>query len=297
MSAMNEPYNASGFLQDLFDTMTNQTYLVNVAAGWIHFLLKVIACLILYYIGIKILKRMLPLLNTVTNKKSINSSLGSFLKSMINIAARGFLIMVCLLILGVKESSLIAFFGTLGIGVGLALKDNLSNLAAGIIIVSFNIYKVGDEVKIADEMGYIHSIDIFFTAIKTHNEDIVLVPNGMIVSNKVINYNMTPYRRLKLIIGVDYNCDLKVARETLENILKRNPLVMKTPSPYTHVDEYADSSINIALKGWVANEHYWTVYKQTLNEIKDEMDRVGVNIPFPQMDLHLDKEVVEKLNR
>lgn len=294
---INEPYNASGFLQDLYDTMTDQAYLVNVTAGWIHFILKVIACVILYSIGVRVVKRFLPVLNKFTDRKSVNSSLGSFLKSMINIGARGILITMCLLILGVKESSLIAFFGTLGIGVGLALKDNLSNIAGGIIIVTFNIYKVGDEVRIADEMGYIHSIDVLFTAIKTHNDDIIMVPNGMVVSNKVINYDMTPYRRLKLIIGVDYNCDITVARKTLENILRRNPLVLKEPAPYTHVDSYGDSSINIALKGYILNENFWTVYKQTLNEIKDELDKMGIGIPFPQMDLHLDKDVVDNLKK
>lgn len=296
-AGLDEPYNASGFLQDLYDTMTNQTYLVNVTAGWIHFLMKVVACVILYYIGVRIVKKMLPVLNKFTSRKNIHSSLGSFLKSMINVGARAILITMCLLILGVKESSLVAFFGTLGIGVGLALKDNLSNLAGGIIIVTFNIYKVGDEVRIADEMGFIHSIDVLFTAIKTHNDDIIMVPNGMVVSNKVINYDMTPYRRLKLIIGVDYNCDLTVARNTLENILRRNPLVLKDPAPYTHVDSYGDSSINIALKGYIMNENYWTVYKQTLNEIKEELDKVGVGIPFPQMDLHLDREVVDNLKK
>ena len=135
-------------------------------------------------------------------------------------------------------------------------------------------------------MGYIHDIDIFFTSIRTHNGDIVMVPNGMVISNKLINYNKTPTRRLKLIIGVDYNCDLNVARKALEDLLKNNPLVLKDPEPYTHVDSYGDSSINIALKGWILNENYWHVYKETLNEIKGALDKVGVSIPFPQMDVH-----------
>jgi len=109
--------------------------------------------------------------------------------------------------MGVKESSLLAFFGTLGIGVGLALKDNLSNFAGGIIVLIFKTYKVGDEVNISGEMGYVHDIDIFSTTVRTHNNDLVIVPNGSIVSNKVINYTKTPIRRLKFIIGVSYDAD------------------------------------------------------------------------------------------
>lgn len=275
------------FFNEVFKQLTDKSHLVDITATWIFFIFKVMACLIIYYIAVKFMKKILPILDKATTRKNVNKSLGSFVRSIINVGLHALLITICLLILGVKESSLFAFFGTLGIGVGLALKDNLSNLASGIIILIFKSYKVGDEVKIASEIGYIHEIDIFFTSIRTHNGDIVMVPNGMVVSNKLINYNKTPTRRLKIIIGVDYNCDLNVARKALEDILNNNPLVLKDPKPYTHVDNYADSSINIALKGWVPNEHYWTVYKQTLNEIKGSLDGVNVNIPFPQLDLHV----------
>lgn len=285
---MNEQEHELGnFFVEVFDKMTNKVYLVDLTATWIFFILKVISCLVIYYIATKFVKKLIPLLNKATSDNKINSSLSSFLRSILNVGLHALLITICLLILGVKESSLFAFFGTLGIGVGLALKDNLSNLAGGIIILLFKTYRVGDEVKIASEMGYIHDIDIFFTSIRTHNGDIVMVPNGMVISNKLINYNKTPTRRLKLIIGVDYNCDLNVARKALEDLLKNNPLVLKDPEPYTHVDSYGDSSINIALKGWILNENYWHVYKETLNEIKGALDKVGVSIPFPQMDVHL----------
>lgn len=275
------------FFIEVFHKMTDVNYLVNLTAEWIIFIFKIIICTILYYIAVKLIKKIVPLLGKNYSKNKGNASLNSFLKSILNFGLHGILITICLLILGVKETSLFAFFGTLGIGIGLALKDNLSNLASGIIILLFKTYNVGDEVLIASELGTIYQIDIFFTSIKTYNEDIVLVPNSMIISNKVINYNTTPTRRLKFIIGVDYDCDLDLARKTLENILNRNPLVLKEPrAPYTHVDKYDDSSIDIALKGWTTNEHYWTVYKQTLNEIRDELYKVGIGIPFPQMDLH-----------
>lgn len=276
------------FINEVFSKLADKKILVNFTVELIFFILKLVFCIFIYYVAIKVLKKLTPLFNI--KKKDdlvVDKSLKSFIKSILNVGVHALLITICLLIMGVKESSLLAFFGTLGIGVGLALKDNLSNFAGGIIILLFKTYKVGDEVNISDEMGYIDDIDIFSTTIKTHNNDLVMIPNGMIISNKVINYTKTPIRRLKFIIGIAYDADIDVARKALEDLLRENPLVLKKPAAYSHVDSYGDSSINIALKGWTSNENYWTVYKETMNGIKKALDNVNVEIPFPQMDISI----------
>lgn len=276
------------FINEVFSKLADKKILVNFTVELIFFILKLAFCIFIYYVAIKVLKKLTPLFNI--KKKDdlvVDKSLKSFIKSILNVGVHALLITICLLIMGVKESSLLAFFGTLGIGVGLALKDNLSNFAGGIIILLFKTYKVGDEVNISDEMGYIDDIDIFSTTIKTHNNDLVMIPNGMIISNKVINYTKTPIRRLKFIIGIAYDADIDVARKALEDLLRENPLVLKEPAVYSHVDSYGDSSINIALKGWTSNENYWTVYKEIMNGIKKALDNVNVEIPFPQMDISI----------
>ncbi len=276
------------FINEVFSKLADKKILVNFTVDLIFFILKLAFCIFIYYVAIKVLKKLTPLFNI--KKKDdlvVDKSLKSFIKSILNVGVHALLITICLLIMGVKESSLLAFFGTLGIGVGLALKDNLSNFAGGIIILLFKTYKVGDEVNISDEMGYIDDIDIFSTTIKTHNNDLVMIPNGMIISNKVINYTKTPIRRLKFIIGIAYDADIDVARKALEDLLRENLLVLKEPAVYSHVDSYGDSSINIALKGWTSNENYWTVYKETMNGIKKALDNVNVEIPFPQMDISI----------
>lgn len=276
------------FINEVFSKLADKKILVNFTVELIFFILKLAFCIFIYYVAIKVLKKLTPLFNI--KKKDdlvVDKSLKSFIKSILNVGVHALLITICLLIMGVKESSLLAFFGTLGIGIGLALKDNLSNFAGGIIILLFKTYKVGDEVNISDEMGYIDDIDIFSTTIKTHNNDLVMIPNGMIISNKVINYTKTPIRRLKFIIGIAYDADIDVARKALEDLLRENPLVLKEPAVYSHVDSYGDSSINIALKGWTSNENYWTVYKETMNGIKKALDNVNVEIPFPQMDISI----------
>ncbi|STO31694.1 Small-conductance mechanosensitive channel [Fusobacterium necrogenes] len=276
------------FINEVFSKLADKKILVNFTVELIFFILKLAFCIFIYYVAIKVLKKMTPLFNLKKKEDLVvDKSLKSFIKSILNVGIHAILITICLLIMGVKESSLLAFFGTLGIGVGLALKDNLSNFAGGIIILLFKTYKVGDEVNISDEMGYIDDIDIFSTTIKTHNNDLVMIPNGMIISNKVINYTKTPIRRLKFIIGIAYDADIDVARKALEDLLRENPLVLKEPAVYSHVDSYGDSSINIALKGWTSNENYWTVYKETMNGIKKALDNVNVEIPFPQMDISI----------
>lgn len=277
------------FLNEVVLKLADKNIFVNFTVELIFFALKLVFCIFLYYIVIKIIKKITPLFNLKKKKEEIvvDKSLKSFIRSILNVGLNALLITICLLIMGVKESSLLAFFGTMGIGVGLALKDNLSNFAGGIIILIFKVYKVGDEVNIDEEEGYIYDIDIFSTTLRAHNNDLIVIPNGIIISNKIINYTKTPTRRLKFIIGIAYDADIDVARKALEEMLRSNPLVLKDPDVYSHVESYGDSSINIALKGWTTNDHYWTVYKQTLNNIKKALDGVNVEIPFPQMDLSI----------
>ncbi|ERT66675.1 transporter, small conductance mechanosensitive ion channel MscS family protein [Cetobacterium somerae ATCC BAA-474] len=278
---------SQSFVEEVLNHLVDKNIFVNFTVEFLFFIIKLFICIGIYYFVLKLVKKIAPIYNKAKKENVIDPSLRSFIRSILYVGLHATLITICLLIMGVKESSLLAFFGTLGIGVGLALKDNLSNFAGGIIVLIFKTYKVGDEVNIAGEMGYVYDIDIFSTTVRTHNNDLVIVPNGSIVSNKVINYTKTPIRRLKFIIGVSYDADLDVAREALEKLLRSNPLVLTDPPVYSHVDAYADSSINIALKGWTTNEHYWTVYKETLNGIKGALDRENISIPFPQMDVHL----------
>ena len=281
---------SQSFLEEVIEKLMGKNIFVNFTVDIVFFMIKLIICIVIYYVVLKAVKKITPMFGKASNEKVIDESLRSFITSILNIGLHAILITFCLLIMGVKESSLLAFFGTLGIGVGLALKDNLSNFAGGLIVLIFKTYKVGDEVNIASEMGYIHDIDIFSTTIRTHNNDLVIVPNGLIVSNKVINYTKTPLRRLKFIVGVSYDADLNVAREALEKLLRENPKVLTNPVVYSHVDQYADSSINIALKGWTTNECYWTVYKEVLNGIKEVLDKENIGIPYPQMDVHLNRD-------
>lgn len=275
------------FFYELYDKVVNKWKLVDLTAEIIHFILKLFICILLYYLFIKILKKLKPLISRHYHTKIIDCSLKSFISSIFNIGLHAFMVMVCLLILGVKESSLIAFFGTLGIGIGLALKDNLSNVSGGVIILLFKTYKLGDEVSIADTEGFVHSIDIYSTNIRTYYGDIVAIPNGLIVSNKIINYTKTPARRLVMTIGISYDADIDLARKQIETLLKNNPLIIQDRKIYSYVSDYANSSINITLRAWVLNENYWQAYQDIQNELKKSLDSVKISIPYPQLDIFI----------
>lgn len=277
----------NSFTSEVLHKLLSKSTLVDFTVDFIYLLLRLLVCFLVYYFGNKILKKLLRIYHETANYKNMDESLKSFMCSVFNLGINIILLTTCLIILGVKESSLIAFLGTIGIGIGLALKDNLSNFAGGIIILLFKTYKVGDEVEIASHMGYVHAIDIFCTSVRTHNNDLVLIPNGKIVSDKIINYTKTPTRRLKFIVSVGYDDDINLARKVLEDMLRSKVGILTDPKVYTHVDSYGDSSINIALKGYALNENYWKIYKEVLNDIKPTLDKYNINIPYPQMDVFI----------
>lgn len=275
------------FIIQVYEALVNKELFVKIVVGMVAFVIKLSFCMLLYFLVFKFIKKLNPLWEKRELNKRIrrNKELNSFMSSALKICLHCIMIAICLLIIGVKETSLVAFFGTLGIGVGLALKDNLSNFAGGLIVLFFKTYKIGDEVQMYDEQGFIHSIDIFSTTVRTYGNDLVIIPNGIIVANKIKNFTTTPTRRIKIVIGVSYDADIGAVRARLEKMMRENPLVLTNLDVYTNVEEYADSSINVSLKGWTRNDDYWTVYYQIMNSIKSELDEIGVQIPFPQMDI------------
>ncbi len=275
------------FFKEVGKKLFDKEFFIGFTAEIVSFVLRLLVCILIYIVVMKILKKISS--KKIAHKDIGNKTLNVFIKSVIGIGIHIIILTLCLLILGVKESSLLAFFGTLGIGIGLALKDNLSNFAGGIIILIFKTYTVGDEVSISSHVGTVHSIDIFSTIVRTADNDLVIVPNGNIVSNKIINYTQTPLRRLKIIVSIDYNNDIELARKVLEELMSSNPKILKRPEIFSHVEDYGSNSIDIALKGWCSNEDYWDVKYEILNSVKPALDKVNISIPFPQMDIHIKK--------
>lgn len=276
-----------GFLLQVFKTFTSEEFLINLTNNFIILLFRFSMALVFFLIGRKIFRKSLSKYYTTNAFKSIDSSFRTFLSSIIDTGSIIILLIISLLIVGFQQSSLIAFLGSIGIGVGLALKDNLSNFVGGLIILIFKTYSVDDEVEIIGNYGLISSIDVFSTTITTFSGDIVSIPNGNVITNQVINYSKTPNRRMKIIVSVAYESNIDLVFEVLNNLIKTNQNILKNPGPFINIEKYNNSSIDIALKVWTKNQTYWDTYFDILKKLKPALDEVNISIPFPQMDLHI----------
>ena len=280
------------FLDEVMKKILNKNFFISFTVEVIVFISRVFVCIVIYAVITRLLKKLSNKKITQTNIK--DKTLNSFVKSAMDISVHIMVLTLCLLILGVKESSLIAFFGTLGIGVGLALKDYLSNFAGGIIILMFKTHKVGDEILISNHVGNVQSIDIFATTIKTADNDIIIIPNGNVVSSKIINHTKTPLRRLKVVVSISYDDNIDLARKVLEELMNSEPKILKKPEVFSHVEDYGDNSIDIAIKGWCNNDDYWNIKQEFLTKIKPKLDEANISMPFPQMDVHMTTKIVRE---
>lgn len=289
----------AGFLTDVWRKVVSEQHLIKITVDLIIFFIRINLAILFFLLTKRIIKKVLEKYYNSKHFKSIDKSVRTFLSSIIDTGILIILIVICLLIVGVKEGSLVAFLGTIGLGIGLALKDNLSNFVGGVIILIFKTHSVGDEVKIGDNVGVIHSIDVFSTNILCFDNTIVTIPNGSIVTSAVINYSKTPIRRVKIIASVDYNCDLELAKKVLLEFARNTPNALSYPEPKISVESYGDSSINLGIKVWGKNEDYWGMYHYLLDNLKKTLDGVDISIPFPQLDVHVNnvQEIREKENR
>jgi len=192
--------------------------------------------------------------------------------------------------LGVNTTSFAAIIGAAGLAIGLALQANFSNFGAGVVILFLRPFKVGDFVEAGGATGSVEAIGIFNTTIKTGDNRVIIVPNSNIISGNIVNYSKEPIRRIDLVIGVGYDDDLKLVKETLEEILNSDERILKDPAPSVALAELADSSVNFNVRPWVKTEDYWSVRSDLLEKIKVTFDEKGINIPYPQLDVHLDQK-------
>jgi len=227
----------------------------------------------------------------IMEKKDVDPSLRGFLTSLCRMLFKAILFISVLGMVGVKTTSLIAILGAAGLAVGLALKDSLGNFAASVMILVFRPYKVGDLVELEGTIGTVQHIQIFCTILNTPGHKKVIIPNGKIVTNKIINISDDPIIRIDHTIGIGYGDDIKKAKKVLMDVLEKDKRILSDPAPYVGVSELADSSVNFVFRPWVKNEDYWDVYFDTLEAAKLALDENGISIPFPQRDVHIKKDL------
>ncbi len=248
------------------------------------------AALAIFYFGRKIGKHITALFVSTLEKKSVDKAVSSFLSSIIYVLLMLAVSLMALGQIGVETTSFIAILGAAGLAIALALKDSLSNFASGVIIILFRPFKSGDYVEAAGVSGFVKTIEVFSTTLRSPNNKIIIVPNSAITGSSIVNYSREENRRIDLVIGVSYNADLKVAKQILTDVVNANEKVLKDPKPNIAVSELADSSVNFVVRPWVKNADYWPTHFALMESIKIELDKANVGIPYPQMDVHLHKQ-------
>ncbi|MDQ8202525.1 mechanosensitive ion channel domain-containing protein [Pelagicoccus sp. SDUM812003] len=252
--------------------------------------LNIIAAIVIFIVGRFVAGLVTGGLRKLMEGRKIDASLIGFATGLVHALLITFVIIAALSRIGIQTTSLVAVIGAAGLAVGLALQGSLSNFAAGVLIILFKPFRVGDYVVAGGAEGVVEDIGIFTTTVVTLDHRTQIIPNSVATSGVIENYTKKGIRRLDLVPGVSYGDDIRKVKQVLEDIISKEPKVLAEPAPFVGVLEMADSSVNFAFRPWVKVEDYWPLYFKFNEQIKLRFDEEDITIPFPQRDVHLFKE-------
>ena len=250
---------------------------------------KILLALLIFIVGRIVARLIARGVGKALTTARLDPILVNFAGAVVNTALLVLVIVFALSQLGLDTTSLVALVGAAGLAVGLALKDSLAHFAAGVMLIVFRPFKLGDYVEVGGVAGSVDKISIFSTRLKTPDNKVVTVPNGNIFGNTMVNYSEESTRRIDLVVGISYDSDLLKAKHLLDDIVGNHDKVLKDPEYRIAVSELADSSVNFIVRPWVNAADYWDVRFELLETIKLRFDAEGIEIPFPQMALHINK--------
>ncbi|MCK5780210.1 MAG: mechanosensitive ion channel [Psychrilyobacter sp.] len=287
--------NNNGFLSKLYQFFTSSDQIKQFAESSFVFLIKIFIALILFYILRYLMNFFINRYDNL-KKHSTNKSLHTFSRSILRMTLNFVILMICLMVLGVKGAAFAGLLGGAGLGIGLALKDTLSNFAGGMILIIFKAYDVGDLIEIDGQIGEVQGINVFATTLNTRDNRKILIPNGLVTSTHILNYNRNKIRRVDMLFGIAYEADFREGISILTKIAESHPKIIQKIDKTIRLRELGDSSVNLVFRVWCKSTDYWDVYYDVMEAAKTEFDINGISIPFPQMDVHLhtNPENVEK---
>ncbi len=248
---------------------------------------NLIIAILIFYIGRFVIGVVVRGLRKVMQKQDVDKTLETFVCNLVRMALLVVVIIAAIGALGIQTTSFIAIFGAAGLAVGLALQGSLSNFAAGVLIVLFRPYKVGDFVEAAGIAGVIEQVQILTTIMKTGDNKQIIVPNSQIMDSIITNYSANDTRRVDMTVGVSYDYDLDKVRKTIEELVAAEDRILDEPACTIAVSALADSSVNFVVRPWVKTSDYWGVMFDLTEAIKKRFDQEGISFPFPQQDVHL----------
>jgi small conductance mechanosensitive channel len=266
-----------------------EQWFTNNSDLFVQYGVNIISAVLILFIGNIIVKAVAGSVAKVLKKKEMDQAVVEFIHTLVRYLLFVIVLIAALGRIGVQTASVVAVIGAAGLAIGLALQGSLSNFAAGVLIVAFRPFKSGDYVEIGGVAGSVESIQIFQTVLVTPDNKMVVVPNGGVIGGPITNYSRHDTRRVDHVIGVSYAADLQKTKAVITQILESDSRVLKSPAPTVGVVALADSSVNFVVRPWCKTAEYWDVYFDTLQAIKEGLDKEGIEIPFPQMDVHLNK--------
>lgn len=279
--------------EETIEKITNldlQQVLSSLVSESIWIVLKILLALAIYWVGRWLIRKLIKLLNGIYERRSVDKSLQTFLRNLVKAVCYIILTLLIIQVIGINTTSIVALLASAGLAIGMALSGTLQNFAGGVMILLLKPYRVGDFIEAQGKSGTVEEIMLFSTKISTPAKQIIYIPNSSIATSIIDNYSTSPTRRAEWIISIAYGDDVETARKAILEILTADNRILQDPAPVVYVAALADSSVNLSVRAWTANDDFWDVFF-TMNEIFYKvLPEKGIHFPFPQMDVHLLKE-------
>jgi small conductance mechanosensitive channel len=253
----------------------------------VNYGMKALGALVILLLGLWAAKQIRKMVVKLMHRSKVDPTLISFVASLAHVTLQVFVIIAALEQLDVKTTSFVAILGAAGLAVGLALQGSLANFAAGVLLIIFKPFRVGELIEAGGVLGNVREIGIFTTHVDTLDNRKTIIPNAKLTADNITNYSANKTRRVDLVAGISYGDDIDRARAAIQAALSEVPGILETPAPDILVSEMADSSVKFAVRPWCKPADYWGVYFGVTEAIKKRFDTDGITIPFPQRDVHL----------
>lgn len=242
---------------------------------------KLLMAILIWIIGAWVIKMITKGIRKALDKGDYDVSLKKFLMNLVGWILKIVLIVVVLGTVGIETTSFAAILAAAGLAIGLALQGSLANFAGGVLIMIFKPIKVGDFIEAQGEAGTVKEIEIFTTKLTSPDNKEIIIPNGKLSNDNIVNYSALDMRRVDMVFGVGYDSDIKQTKDILMEQLNNHPLILKDPAPLVRLTELADSSLNFNVRPWVKTSDYWGVYYDIMESSKEALDAAGIDIPYP----------------
>ena len=258
----------------------------------IDFLPTFLVTLVLFAVGYALIRALCRLVDRALARSRLDPSLHAFLRTAVKVTLYALLILTCAATLGIPTGTLLAAFGAIGLALSLAMKDSLSNLASGLLLLATHPFRVGDLIELEGEVGTVLEINFIYTTLSTFDNKRLHLPNNKVSAARIINITEADARRLDLSFSISYGSDAELAKSLIQAEITKHPLALAAPAPDVRINAYKDSAIELLVRVWVSNQNhddYYTLRFDLLEQVRQAFAQAGVAIPFPQVDIHLSK--------